>query len=645
MAESIPWQNMARYRPTIEIHAKEPKHRGRPYEPKKAPFLGGVYHELKTRPDLKPAINKELATWDGAMRYANKHKQRLVQLDDVDNDGIMDVVIGYDRNRNGEIDDNEVTHFNGLHLKKSNLPIEQRYLADKNLNPEAFKEYNITPAKYVQDMYGMDWNAKGKVTYDEHVDDFVKNLRQKGYRVSKPRDKSPYDLWRDQIFIPVYNTLLQNAPMEPQIAAKNHPKFKLIVLCPKIFGILIKNPIERVFLADPSIAGDKEKIKSKEFKEEIHRIVMSRIYNIRRAWDECLIMIQKAWHHYFDSNPPAVELDAIHATYNARIEEKNHSKTVRENIYHYATVENITPEQWKAGYNPRKWVERPPETRISEEDARYFAEAEENAERVPEGYNEHFNEPSKVRRMHLIHEQGVPEVVQAEINRKTNLHQSTLNDNIRLYRSPEERQYDQAHAMLNQRREDVRRYRPNAHPNSAAHTGPHTEDESTEALFGSDQDFHEDPQLVKTVETGGTTPIFQIEEQMLDGVSIVESKPEFIILSPRGAHQLYKKMFTGKIKVAQVGKYETKNNIPILVAIQQPKDRFGYINWGYYVGFYYVLGFRDEHIERLYDTEANYSKVPYGYMENKHWANYYDIANLKGKQKELAKHWVKLMTK
>jgi hypothetical protein len=158
--------------------------------------------------------------------------------------------------------------------------------------------------------------------------------------------------------------------------------------------------------------------------------------------------------------------------------------------------------------------------------------------------------------------------------------------------------------------------------------------------FIDEEEFKQIPQLTESVETGGI-PIFPIEHHMLDGIPILGQTAENIILSPVAAHQLYKKVIgRPQLMVDQVGKYIT-NNKSIIVEIAAGK----YINWGYYIGFHHIINWTDQHIQRVYDAEANYSEVPLERMQAKHWQIYADIMNLKSYQRELAKQWVKLMAK
>jgi hypothetical protein len=228
--------------------------------------------------------SRALATIDGATAYARKNpKRRFAKFGDINKDNVPDVLVYYDANGDGKFEDEEVTHVNGYYLGKTRWPYDVRYMAERRANPKLFKDAEMGMPQYVEAMhpnFSRDWNT-GKVTYDAENEDlqaFDEEVLERGGTVRHPRNASPFQLWKQHVFDPVYYAFVTgvkaNDGSEEEL--KLEQAFRYIVMSGKCYKSLISLPI----LRGKTGRDDPERTTTEAEEKELRRIKASAAYKL-----------------------------------------------------------------------------------------------------------------------------------------------------------------------------------------------------------------------------------------------------------------------------------------------------------------------------------------------------------------------------
>jgi hypothetical protein len=322
--------------------------------------------------------NRNLANIEGAKRYASKHKRRHALIDDINSDGVPEVIIGYDDNNDQKIDKNEYTHVNGYYLAKTDWPYRARYWADRARNPKAFRNAKMGMAQYVEAMHPQFERDPdtGKVRFDRNdtgLQAFNRSVSARGGMVREPRDLNNMQLWKMHIFDPVYYAMVDGVVADGQ-QLKMDQSFRYIVVSGKCYKDLVSYPLLRQALGfDPlndSLTDDDlkmiNKVKaSKQFKEHSAKYINKILQEQEHGWNQVYSWLVDVYqqlnlHHMFGS-PREITISQINNVYKERREARNELNEERRNVYgklEYARNLEFDSKQWPVDeerYAGREW--------------------------------------------------------------------------------------------------------------------------------------------------------------------------------------------------------------------------------------------------------------------------------------------------
>ena len=139
-----------------------------------------------------------------AAKHSNSRRQYKVEEEDLDNDGIQDVLV-YDT-------DGNLVIVNGYTIRKSDYPY-RRMFGDL---PEAVRKEHGNYRNYLKTIYGPTYDDRtGEITkwkQDPKQDERYRRLVERDFKTYIPRDRSPYQVFTDQVVKPLVHNILTAEP-------------------------------------------------------------------------------------------------------------------------------------------------------------------------------------------------------------------------------------------------------------------------------------------------------------------------------------------------------------------------------------------------------------------------------------------------
>lgn len=211
----------------------------------------------------------------GAQRWITSNKKDGIYTaaeEDVDKDGINDVVI---KDVNGNL-----VIVNGYTVRKSDYPYRQKFY---ELDPEERKGYK-SYKEWVRDGYygpvydGDGVNVESYRYRNPNEDEFTKMMNDKGFKVSTPKSRSPYQLFAKEYVKKIYDYVINRYNLRTADGKKPNVYVKLVsiawneaVLKPVLMTIYGKDADIGAIMEDQKALN---KLKArKEFKQLIISVV------------------------------------------------------------------------------------------------------------------------------------------------------------------------------------------------------------------------------------------------------------------------------------------------------------------------------------------------------------------------------------
>jgi hypothetical protein len=319
--------------------------------------------------------NPKLTTWAGLNKWKAVHPDRVISWHDVNSDGIPDALAGWDKNKNQNLDHDEISHVNGYFLKRSDWPYRIRYNADKLRQPTVFEKGKMPMSRYIRQMYDASTDPEtGTITYNPYHQGrqaWEDLLKRNHYVVKKPgKQISPMNLWRMWVFKPAYDCFVRHGgdPNGQVIMVDDkplyaEPEFKSLLMGQKAYKMLFTDWLEdqyKEYFGENINQRQLEVIrKQKEFKEELKRLVKERLTDLEKGWWEVFHFLTGAAGFFFGLTPDTFEFDVDHIR--ARYEEllAQYKGLEESKGLHYLNpdLNSYKPEDWLA---PDFVAKRPP---------------------------------------------------------------------------------------------------------------------------------------------------------------------------------------------------------------------------------------------------------------------------------------------
>lgn len=230
---------------------------------------------LDEKRDLKRI--RSAITLDGAIAYARKMGNYTARLEDLNNDGINDVII-----RRGTDENGPVVVVNGWTTTASDFPYRQEYY-EAFPSSKARKESNMNMKKYFNNIINTQYDEYGNVVSYNVPTELKKIIDSGGYKQIKPRDKSSYQMFISEIIKKIYDNVANSVNV--------HDRTLLISVSGDVWNTCIIKPFYSQLLGGinqlQTLESDSKAYKkftnSNSTKSALKEYVMSLIYEFNNG--------------------------------------------------------------------------------------------------------------------------------------------------------------------------------------------------------------------------------------------------------------------------------------------------------------------------------------------------------------------------